>query len=93
MIKTKFLACAVLALGATSCLGPNNASNSLRNWNATVTDMDWADELIFLGMTIIPVYGVANLVDVVVLNTIDYWSGENPIDEPPPFPDAEFTGK
>jgi len=53
--------------------------------------MDWADELIFLGMTIIPVYGVASLVDIVVLNTIDYWSGENPIDEPPPFPNADFT--
>ncbi len=93
MIKTKFLACAVLALGATSCLGPNNASNSLRNWNATVTDQDFLDEIIFLGLNIIPVYGVVALIDVVVLNTVDYWSGENPIDEPPAFPNADFTNQ
>ena len=68
------------------CLGPNNATNSLRNWNATVSDQDWLCEILYLGMTIIPVYGVANLVDALVLNTIDYWSGSNPIDEPGPFP-------
>ncbi|MEZ6015255.1 MAG: DUF3332 family protein [Planctomycetota bacterium] len=93
MIKTKFLACAALLLGATSCLGPNNATNSLRNWNATVTDMDWADELLFLGMNIVPVYGIAMFADVVVLNTIDYWTGENPVSEPGAFPDADFSNK
>lgn len=91
MIKTKFLACAALLLGATSCLGPNNAFNSLNNWNAKVTDQDWANELIFLGLNIIPVYGVALLADHLVLNTIDYWSGENPMDTPGPFPAENFT--
>jgi hypothetical protein len=39
-----------------------------------VTDSDVANELIFLGMTIIPIYGITYLIDIVVLNTIDYWS-------------------
>ena len=93
MIKTKFLACAALALGATSCLGPNNAFNSLHNWNATVTEYDWANEVIYLGLNVIPVYGVAHLADVLVLNTIQYWSGENPVDAPGAFTADKFTAK
>ena len=87
MIRKATLAGA-LALGilSTSCLGPNNAHNSLRNWNAEVSDQDWVNELIFLGMNVVPVYPIAMLADVFVLNTIDYWTGENPIDEPGPFP-------
>jgi len=93
MIKTKFLACAAILFGATSCLGPNHAFNSVTNWNATVTNQDWANELIFLGLNIVPVYGVALFVDTLVLNTVDYWSGENPIDAPGLFPREEFTAK
>lgn len=77
-----------LPLFASSCLGPNNLHNSLRNWNAEVTEQDWLNEVIFLAMTIIPVYGIAQLADILVFNTIDYWSGENPIDTPGPFPET-----
>jgi len=70
------LAAAVLALGlcSASCLGPNKWFNGLHEWNKTVTESDVGNELIFLGLTIIPVYAVAYLVDIVVLNTVDYWS-------------------
>ena len=87
MIRKATLAGALtLGLLCGGCLGPNNAQNSLRNWNAEVTDMDWVNEVIFL--VISPAYGVAGLIDVLVLNTIDYWSGENPLDDPGPFPDT-----
>jgi hypothetical protein len=69
-------ALAGLATFSTGCLGPNRAFNRVHEWNMEVTDSDVANELIFLGCTIIPVYGVAYLVDIVVLNTIEYWSGE-----------------
>lgn len=89
MIRKATLAGAI-ALGLLSggCLGPNNAHNGLRNWNAEVSDQDWVNELVFLGLNVIPVYGVALTIDVLVLNTIDYWSGENPVKDPGPFPDT-----
>lgn len=93
MIKTKFLACAALLAGATSCLGPNHAFNGIHNWNATVTEYDWANEVIYLGLNIIPVYGVAHLGDILIFNTMHYWTGENPIDAPGPFPTDKFTSK
>ena len=75
----------VLVLGISSCLGPDHLYNSIKNWNAKVSDQDWLDEVIFIGLWIIPVYPIASLADVIVFNTIGYW-GENPIGDPGPFP-------
>ncbi|MFN0241810.1 MAG: DUF3332 family protein [Planctomycetota bacterium] len=84
----KLLLAAVLVLGVStpSCLGPDNAFHSVKNWNAELSEQDWVNEVVFLGLTIIPVYGLAHLVDVVVLNTIGYWSGDYPVKDPGPFP-------
>ncbi|MEM6671206.1 MAG: DUF3332 family protein [Planctomycetota bacterium] len=89
----KMIAAAALTLGASGCLGPNNLFNSLHNWNANLTDQDWVDELVYIGLNIIPVYGFAWLADAWVLNTIDYWTGNNPVSDPGPFPNAAFTRK
>ncbi len=78
-------------LATTSCLGPDNTYNSLKNWNAEVSNQDWVNEVIFLGMNIIPVYGVALFLDTVVFNTINYW-GDNPINDPGPFPGFKAGG-
>lgn len=88
------LAAALLGLAALtpSCLGPDNAYNSLKNWNANMSESDAVREIVFLGLTIIPVYGIANFVDVIVLNTIDYWTGSNPVSDPGAWPD-NFTAK
>lgn len=84
----KTILAAALALGITtsSCLGPDNAYNSIKNWNAELSEQDWVNEIVFLGLTFIPVYGFALFLDVVVLNTVNYWTGDNPIDDPGPFP-------
>lgn len=83
----KVLIASTLALGltATSCLGPDNTYNSIKNWNAELSEQDWVNEIVFLGLTIVPVYGVALFLDTLVFNTIGYW-GTNPINEPGPFP-------
>jgi hypothetical protein len=83
----------VLALGllSSSCLGPDNLYGSLKNWNAEVTEQDWLNEVIFVAMMVVPVYPIALLGDVLVFNTIGYWTGENPIEDPGEFPG--FTRK
>jgi len=83
----KALAAGILALGlgSSSCLGPDNAYNSIKNWNADLSDQDWVNELVFLGLHIIPVYGIALFGDVVIFNTIGYWTGDNMIKDPGPF--------
>ena len=81
----------VVALGSSSCLGPDNLYNSIKNWNAELSEKDWINELVFLGLTIIPVYPLALFGDVVIFNTITYWSGDDTISDPGPFP--EFSRK
>lgn len=75
-LRTGLAALALTAgLLTTSCLGPNKWFNGVHDWNQTVSDQDWVNEVVFLGCTILLVYGIAYLVDIVVLNTVDYWSG------------------
>jgi len=83
MKKTLLGAALGLSLLATSCLGPNNAFNSLNHWNDTVTESKWANEGIFLVLNIIPVYGIAYLGDILIFNSIEFWGGENPVSPPP----------
>ena len=75
--RTKLVAAALAAcLFTTSCLGPNKLFNDLHAWNEEVSEQDWVNEVVFLGLTIIPVYSLAYTVDILVLNTVDYWSGD-----------------
>lgn len=73
----KLLAAGLLTVVATTsagCLGPNKAFNGIHEWNQELSDQDWLNEVVFLGFTILPVYSLAYLLDIVVLNTVDYWS-------------------
>jgi hypothetical protein len=80
------LTAATLTLGlCSSCLGPNNAYNSIRDWNRDLSEQDWVVELVFLGLYILPVYPIAHFGDIVIFNTVNYWSGDNPINDPGPL--------
>lgn len=82
----KFALGAMLAVSLTftGCLGPNNLTSKLNNWNAEITTQDWANELIFIPLS--PVHLLAWFSDVLVFNTWDYWAGDNPISDPGTFP-------
>jgi hypothetical protein len=68
-----------LTLLCSGCVGPFNAFNGLSHWNSKVTDSKWANEGIFLGLVIIPVYELMLLGDLIIFNSIEFWSGSNPI--------------
>ena len=81
MKKNKMtLVCAVLtgSLLFTSCIGSFKMWNGLKDWNQGVGDK-FVNELVFIALHIVPVYEIAYLADVVVLNTIEFWSGSNPM--------------
>lgn len=85
-MKRSLAACLLALVVSGGCVGPFNAFRTLNNWNAKATDNDVVNELIFLGLWILPVYQIVALSDLVVFNTIDYF-GENPLTDPGPFPD------
>lgn len=71
--------CAVAAsLGLSSCIGNFALTNKLLSWNKGVSNK-FVNELIFFGFWVLPVYEVCALADILVLNTIEFWSGNNPV--------------
>ncbi len=63
----------------TSCIGSFSAFNGLREWNESVTDSKFGNEMVFLALWIIPVYQLASFGDLIIFNTIEFWGGTNPI--------------
>lgn len=68
----------------TACYGPFNLTKTIYKWNGQikgsgqVTDK-WMRELIFLGLVILPVYEFAALGDAIIFNSIEFWTGDNPV--------------
>jgi hypothetical protein len=61
-----------------SCIGSFSLWTGLRDWNMGVSDK-FVNEVVFLAFHIVPVYEVAYLADVIVLNSIEFWSGSSPV--------------
>lgn len=67
------------SLTMSSCIGSFSLTNKVLSWNQTVSDK-FVNELVFIALNIIPVYPLALLIDGVVINSIEFWSGENPME-------------
>ncbi len=70
------LTCA--AFLCTSCIGSFGLHNRLVSWNQSVGNK-FVNELVYLAFNIVPVYGVCYLADALVINSIEFWSGSNPM--------------
>ena len=62
----------------TSCVGSFGLHNRLSTWNQGISNKA-VNELVFLVLNIIPVYGVCYMADALVINSIEFWSGSNPM--------------
>ena len=62
----------------SSCIGSFGLTNKLLSWNSNI-DSKFVNELVFIAFWIVPVYEISALADVLVLNSIEFWSGSNPV--------------
>ena len=62
----------------SSCIGSFGLSNKLLDWNRNI-DSKFVNELVFVAFWIVPVYEISALADILVLNSIEFWSGSNPV--------------
>jgi hypothetical protein len=66
--------------GTTSaCYGKFALTRKVYELNGQITDNKFVHSLVMWAFQIIPVYGCAAAVDVVVLNLIEFWTGSNPM--------------
>lgn len=62
----------------TSCIGRFALTNKVLTWNNQIGSK-FVNELVFLAFWILPVYEVTALADLLVINSIEFWSGNNPV--------------
>lgn len=84
-MKKTFLPIAlVLALTAStslqSCLGSFALTKKVMTWNRTIGNK-YVNEIVFFAFWVVPVYEICGLADLFVINSIEFWSGENPVDQ------------
>ncbi len=68
-----------LALVTSGCYGPFSLTRKLHTWNGQV-GAKWEREFMFIVLAWLPVYGIAVLGDAIVFNSMEFWTGKNPID-------------
>ena len=63
----------------SGCYGKNACFNKLHDWNGTLGDK-WINSIVHFILFWLPVYGICLfLVDGLVLNTVEFWTGSNPL--------------
>lgn len=60
----------------SSCIGSFSLTNKVLSWNEGVGNK-FVNELVFIAFHIIPVYEITVAADVIILNSIEFWTGNN----------------
>ena len=69
---------ATLTTATTGCYGRFALASSLHKWNGNVSNK-WVNSLVFFGLVIVQAYSICLLGDGIIFNTIEFWTGSNPI--------------
>ena len=73
---------ASLLAGSTlfsACYGSFALTKKVHDWNGDVSPNKFVQWFVFLGLNVIPVYGIAVAVDALLVNTIEFWTDDNPV--------------
>lgn len=71
------IACLLLVFSMTGCMGHNGLLGKSLKFNLSMTENRWGREGIFVVM--FPVNVIFAVGDLFIFNSIEFWSGENPI--------------
>lgn len=69
---------AVMLLQLGGCYGSFTVTKKLYNWNGSVGDK-FVNTAVMWVMFIIPAYEIAGAADLLIFNTIEFWTGKNPV--------------
>lgn len=81
IFRNAMVALMLVAVGAmaTGCYGSFRLTTKIHQWNGQLSDQKFVNEIVFVAFCIVPVYEVCAFVDAIVFNSIEFWSGANPI--------------
>ena len=84
------LALAMLSTTSLGCIGHFGLSGKVREFNLETTEDRWGREILFVCLYIIPVYPFAGMLDILIFNSVEFWTGENPINDKPSVTPLSF---
>ncbi|MCM1378425.1 MAG: DUF3332 domain-containing protein [Clostridium sp.] len=77
-LSVALILCVAGSLTLSSCIGSFGLTHNVLKWNKQVGSK-FVNELVFFAFWILPVYEVTSLADLLVINSIEFWSGSNPM--------------
>jgi hypothetical protein len=78
MLKRLVLAIVLVAM-CTGCLGRGALNREVKKLNLNAVENRWGREGIYFGLQALWVYRVCTVLDLFIFNSIEFWSGKNPI--------------
>jgi len=73
------LCVALLSVQVSGCFGQFALTRAMWQFNKNISPNKFLQWAVFLVMVIVPVYGIGTLVDALVINSIEFWTGSNPV--------------
>ncbi len=68
-----------ISVHATGCFGQFKLTQAIWNFNKNISGNKFVQWLMFLVLAIVPVYALGTLIDALVINSIEFWTGSNPV--------------
>lgn len=91
MKKSVLIAMASAAL-LSGCYGNFVLTKKLYDFNGSVHPNRIVQSVIMVGLNIIPVYGIAIMADALILNSVEFWTGTNPLNASNTFEESDSQG-
>lgn len=91
-MKKLFLALALtgVMISQTGCFGEFGLTRKVYDFNQGVGGK-FVNQLVFQAFCVIPVYEVAGVLDVLIFNTIEFWTGSNPVAMAPGETEVQYA--
>lgn len=64
----------------TACLGRGALGGRVMDFNLDVVQNKWGRWIVFLGLNFFMVYPIAGLIDLLIIDSIEFHTGTNPLD-------------
>jgi hypothetical protein len=78
MMKKTVVIVVAMGMLLAGCTGSFNVTRQVYGIHRSEQDR-WLDEAIFVGSVLVQVYTISLLADTILFNSIEFWSGSNPI--------------
>ncbi len=70
---------AFIPMATVGCFGKFQLVKKVYKYNQDMSPDKWVQWFGFLVANIIPIYGLATAIDALFANSVEFWTGENPI--------------